>query len=95
MTCYVQVCHDACAFEPDNWKPWSNCASPQEAAVMACHRFARDAGYASPRGAARLPGGDKPLEIMVYVATDKTPRHANGRFMACEGFKMKLSRTKE
>lgn len=84
MTCYVQIVHNQRKFDPDDWHPWKNCKSPIEAAQLATNKFIREAGYAVPDATF------EPFELMVYVATDKSPRHKNGRFVTCEGFKMKV-----
>jgi hypothetical protein len=50
------------------------------------HRFVRESGYVSPSAEY------EPFEVEVYVADDKSPRHKNGRFMTCHGYKMKVSK---
>jgi hypothetical protein len=86
VTAYVQIVHPQRPFDADDWTPWKNCKNVEEAALLAVHRFVRESGYASPRAEY------EPFEVEVFVADDKAPRHKNGRFMACHGYKMKVSK---
>ena len=86
MTCYVQIVHDQRPFDADDWTPWKNCKTATETAQLAATKFIRESGLTSPLA------DFEPFVIEVFVADDKTPRHANGRFMACGCFKMKVSK---
>lgn len=94
MTHYVQVVHEHRAFDPHDWTPWKECSgSLEETARLALNKFLRESGY-------QRAGTDrKPLDVEVYVATDKTPRHAPkdsermGMFMTCHGIKFRVTPT--
>jgi hypothetical protein len=89
-THYVQIEHDQRKFEPDGWTPWYNCTdSFQDTALLALNKFLREAGYQSSRE--QDAPRSEPFDVMVYVTDDKSPRHANGRFLACHGFRMRVT----
>jgi len=84
-THYVQIVHDG-KYEADNWTPWLKCGdSKEETAQLAIHKFMRESGYLG-----RCALWD-PFEVMVYVADDNDPKHPNGTFLTCHGFKIKVT----
>jgi hypothetical protein len=89
-THYVQLVHAGRQFAPDDWTPWLNCTGTlEDTATLAAHKWIREAGYAGP-SVSQVEFA--PFTLDVFVTEEKSPRHANGRFATCHGFKMVVSK---
>lgn len=86
---YVQVVHDQCRYDSGSWTPWYNDGdSAEQTAMLAAHKFAREAGYGSP-----ATDELKPLALTVFVATKKDARGPNGEILTCTGFSITITKT--
>lgn len=90
QTYHVQIVEDGetITIDPENFTPWLNCNSADEACGLAVNKYLRDAGYMNPRA-------ERPvINLDVYHFPASVERHPNGRPICVSVFKMRCTPTK-
>lgn len=77
QTVYAKCLQEGQVFEHVEWCPWINC-DPADKLLsrLILNKWIRERGGI---------GADEKISVTVYTYDESTPRHANGKPMACNG----------